>query len=99
DASLSMINRTGAHYISEDLVLAFGGRGSVRRWRLLRQQLPTGIAGKVFGRLMLREIGLLGTSRRFLWPEPKAVKLKRLFLDPLYVTHSRLEPSDIVLCH
>jgi glycosyltransferase involved in cell wall biosynthesis len=48
---------------------------------------------------MLREITSLGTSSRFLWPEPKAVKLKRLFLDPLYVSRSRLESSDIVLCH
>ena len=99
DCSLSLINRTGAHYIAEDLAAAFGGKGIVRRWRLLRPQLPTGIARKIFGRLMLREIALLGTSSRFLWPEPKAVKLKRLFLDPLYVSRSRLESSDIVLCH
>jgi glycosyltransferase involved in cell wall biosynthesis len=99
DCSLSLINRTGAHYIAQDLALAFGGKGIVRRWRLLRQELPDGIARKIFGRLMLREIALLGTSSRFLWPEPKAVKLKRLFLDPLYVSRSRLESSDIVLCH
>jgi glycosyltransferase involved in cell wall biosynthesis len=99
DCSLSLINRTGAHYIAEDLVSAFGGKGIVRRWRLLRSQLPTGIARKLFGRLMLREIALLGTSSRFLWPEPKTVKLKRVFLDPLYVSRSRLESSDIVLCH
>jgi glycosyltransferase involved in cell wall biosynthesis len=99
DCSLSLINRTGAHYISEELAGAFGGKATLRRWRLLRQQLPTGIARKIFGRLMLREITMLGTSSRFLWPEPKADKLKRLFMDPLYVTRSRLEPSDIVLCH
>jgi glycosyltransferase involved in cell wall biosynthesis len=99
DCSLSLINRSGAHYVAEDLALTFGGKGIVRRWRLLRQQLPTGIARKIFGRLMLREIALLGTSSRFFWPEPKAVKLKRLFLDPLYVSRSRLESSDIVLCH
>jgi glycosyltransferase involved in cell wall biosynthesis len=99
DCSLSLINRSGAHYISEDLALAFGAKGIVRRWRLLSQQLPTGIARKILGRLMLREIALLGTSSRFLWPEPKVGKLKRLFLDPLYVIRSRLESSDIVLCH
>jgi glycosyltransferase involved in cell wall biosynthesis len=48
---------------------------------------------------MLREMALLGTSSGFLWPEPKGVKFKRLFLDPLYVNRSRLESSDIVLCH
>src|SRR6266436_6539477 len=99
DCSLSLINRTGAHYICEELAAAFGDKGILRRWRLLGQPLPTGVARKIFGRLMLREITLLGTSSRFLWPEPKAVKLKRLFLDPLYVSRSRLESSDIVLCH
>src|SRR5258708_30194073 len=99
DCSLSLINRTGAHYICEDLAAAFGGKAILRRWRLLKQPLPTGVARKIFGRLMLREITLLGTSNRFLWPEPKAVKLKRLFLDPCYVSRSRLESSDIVLCH
>jgi glycosyltransferase involved in cell wall biosynthesis len=99
DCSVSLINRTGAHYISEDLAGIFGDKGTLRRWRLLSQQLPTGIARKICGRLMLREIALLGTSGKFLWPEPKAVKLMRLFMDPLYVTRSRLESSDIVLCH
>jgi glycosyltransferase involved in cell wall biosynthesis len=99
DCSLSLINRTGAHYLAEDLALAFGGRGIVRRWRLLGEDLPKGFARKIFGRLMLREIALLGTSSRLLWPEPKRIKLKRLFLDPLYVSRSRLESSDIVLCH
>jgi glycosyltransferase involved in cell wall biosynthesis len=99
DCSLSLINRTGAHYMSEDLSLAFGSKGIVRRWRLLNQRLPTGLTRKIFGRLMLQEITRLGTSSRFLWPEPKSVKLKRLFMDPLYVSRSRLESSDIVLCH
>lgn len=56
DCSLSLINRSGAHYIAEDLALRFGGKGIVRRWRLLRRQLPPGIARKVFGRLMLRVV-------------------------------------------
>ena len=99
DCSLSLINRTGAHYIAEDLVSAFGSKGIVRRWRLLRRELPTGIARKIFGRLMLQEITRLGTSNQFLWPEPKTKKLTRLFLDPLYVSRSRLESSDVVLCH
>jgi glycosyltransferase involved in cell wall biosynthesis len=99
DCSLSLINRTGAHYICEDLAAAFSGKATLRRWRLSGQQLPTGIVRKILGRLMLREISLLGTSSRFVWPEPETAKLKRLFLDPLYVSRSRLEPSDIVLCH
>jgi glycosyltransferase involved in cell wall biosynthesis len=99
DCSLSLINRTGAHYIAEDLVSVFGRKAIIRRWRLLGTQLPTGITRKLCGRLMLLEIARLGTSSRWLWPEPKAVRFKRLFLDPLYVSRSRLESSDIVLCH
>src|SRR5689334_4335186 len=99
DSSLSLINRTGAHYIAEDLVSTFGAKAIVRRWRLLGPKLPEGIARKFYGRLMLREIGLLSNSSKLFWPEPKSVKLKRIFLDPLYVLRSRLESSDIVLCH
>src|ERR1700722_12325777 len=85
--------------MTEDLALAFGGEGTVRRWRLFRRQPPAGIVRKILGRLMLREIALLGTSSGFLWPEPRSVNLKRVFLDPLYVSRSRLETSDIVVCH
>src|ERR1700736_4495252 len=99
DCSLSLINRTGAHYIAQDLTAAFGSHGVLRRWRSLKEELPDGLARKVSGRLMLYEISLLGTSGHFLWPEPKGEPLKRLFLDPLYVSRSRLERSDIVLCH
>jgi len=99
DCSLSLINRTGAHYIALDLAGAFGEKAVLRRWRLLRRQLPGGITRKILGRLMVREIALLGTSTKFLWPEPNGIELKRLFLDSLYVSRSRLERSDIVLCH
>jgi hypothetical protein len=49
DYSLSLINGSGVHDIAEDLASAFGGKGIVRRWYLLRPQLPTGIARKKFG--------------------------------------------------
>jgi glycosyltransferase involved in cell wall biosynthesis len=99
DCSLSLINRTGAHYIAQDLAEVFGDDAVVRRWRLLGPQLPTNILRKVCGRLMLREIAMLGTLDKFLWPEPREGPYKRLFLDPLYVLRSKLAPSDIVLCH
>src|SRR5258708_4973504 len=71
DCSLSLINRTGAHYIAEDLASAFGSEGIIRRWRLFGRQLPTDIVRKICGRLMLQEITRLGQATRFLWPEPK----------------------------
>jgi glycosyltransferase involved in cell wall biosynthesis len=99
DCSLSLINQTGAHHIAVDLSKAFGELAVIRRWRRLGPQLPGGITRKILGRLMLREIAMLGTSDKFLWPEQKEKPLKRLLLDPLYVSRSRLERSDIVLCH
>ena len=100
DCSLSLINRTGAHYIAQDLSgAALGKDRTLRRWRSLREELPQGLVRKILGRLMLQELSLLSTSANFLWPEPKGVPLKRLFLDPLYVSRSKLERSDIVLCH
>jgi glycosyltransferase involved in cell wall biosynthesis len=99
DCSLSLINQTGAHHIALDLAKTFSEKAVLRRWRSLRPQLPGGITRKILGRLMLREIAMLGTSGKFLWPEPKERPLKRLFMDPLYVSRSRLESSDIVLCH
>ena len=99
DCSLSLINQTGAHHIALDLTKTFGEQAVLRRWRSLGPKLPEGVTRKVLGRLMLREITMLGTSDQFLWPEPKEKPLKRLFLDPLYVSRSSLERSDIVLCH
>jgi hypothetical protein len=58
----------------------------------LEPAAPNGLARKICGRLMLREIAWLGTSGRFLWPDPRATKLMRLFMGPLYVTRSRRWP-------
>ena len=99
DASVSLINRTGAHYIAQDIVAAFGREASVRYWRLLRHAPPPGLRGKLCGRAMLRELLALGQARLLPWPEPARTPLKRLFLDPLYVLRSRLETDDVVLCH
>jgi hypothetical protein len=99
DGSLSLINRTGAHFIARDIVSSFGNGASVRYWRLLRHAPPPGLRGKLCGRAMLRELLWLGSAPLLHWPEPVGVPLKRLFLDPLYVLRSRLQVQDIVLCH
>jgi glycosyltransferase involved in cell wall biosynthesis len=98
DDSLSLINRTGAHYIARDLVGAFADRGVVRRWRMLGAALPSDRACKVLGRLMLRELQHLGDAPVLPWPQPPGPHIK-LFLDPLYVLRSRLCERDVVLCH
>lgn len=97
DDSLSLINRTGAHFIARDLVEQFGAGALVRRWRRFGAALPAPPLRKLLGRLMLREMAWLGERRIGAWPEPPRVL--RLYLDPLYVLRARLQASDIVLCH
>jgi glycosyltransferase involved in cell wall biosynthesis len=97
DDSLSLINRTGAHFVAKDLVGRFGAGSVVRRWRRFGAALPAPLPCKLLGRLMLKEMVWLGSRRFGRWPEPPRVL--RLFLDPLYVLRARLQASDIVLCH
>jgi glycosyltransferase involved in cell wall biosynthesis len=97
DDSLSLINRTGAHFIAKDLVEHFGGHALVRRWRSFGATLPPPLPRKVLGRMMLKEMEWLGGRDLAAWPEPPNVL--RLFLDPLYVLRARLEATDLVLCH
>lgn len=97
DDSLSLINRTGAHYIARDIIGAFGPGALVRRWRRFGARLPAPLPRKLLGRLMLKEMEWLGDRRFGAWPEPP--RARRLFLDPLYVLRARLQADDIVLCH
>ncbi len=99
DCSLSLVNRTGAHYIAEELAGVLADSVVTRRWRSLGTRLPGGWLRKLQGRLMLKELAHgpgLGVPP---WPEPRGPRLRRVFLDPLYVLQSRLESSDVVLCH
>jgi glycosyltransferase involved in cell wall biosynthesis len=97
DDSLSLINRTGAHYVAKDLVERFGTGSLVRRWRRFGTALPAPLLRKLLGRLMLKEMAWLGDRHIGVWPERPRVL--RLYLDPLYVLRARLQASDIVLCH
>jgi glycosyltransferase involved in cell wall biosynthesis len=101
DASLSLINSTGAHYLAEELCEALDATDQIiiRRWRLVGRPLPSLLMRKILGRLMLKELTLLPELPFFFWPEPSGISLRRIFLDPLYVLRSRLAQSDIVLCH
>lgn len=99
DCSLSLINQTGAHFIAHDLAQAFAESVVVRRFRSLDRPLPQGLARKVMGRVMLRELRHAHARPFLLWPEPVATRITRVFLDPLYVLRSQLAASDIVLCH
>jgi glycosyltransferase involved in cell wall biosynthesis len=99
DSSLSILNRTGAYHIAKDLVAALvPGQAAVRYWRL-GSFAPEGIARKIAARLMMLEINWLGANERLQIHDAIQGHGFRLFLDPLYVLRSRLEPNDIVLCH
>ena len=97
DDSLSLVNRTGAHFIAKDLVAHFHQTALVRRWRLFGAKMPQELVRKLLARSMIREMAWLGASPRWRWPERGPYL--RLFLDPLYVLRAQLDSSDIVLCH
>lgn len=97
DDSLSLINRTGAHFIARDLVTHFAARAHVRRWRLFGDAWPEGLPRKLLARAMLAEMRWLGERAGARWPGGDDAR--RLFLDPLYVRRSALSADDVVLCH
>ena len=100
DCSLSLINRTGAHYIAQELIASLGAHFScIRQWRLMNRRIANDFARKLIGRLMLRELTSLRDSAVLPWPDPDFPEFLRLFLDPLYVLRSNLSSADIVLCH
>lgn len=101
DFSLGLINRTGAYVVCRDLLQELPGYfPDVRYWRLLRRQVPDGLARRVAGRLMLKEISLLRDRPVLQWPEPPPMAgRRRVFLDPLYVLRAQLDREDIVMCH
>lgn len=98
DCSLSLINKTGAHFIAQDLRSLLSGEAVVRQWRVLGAPLPSDFQRRVLGRLMLSELKLLEDLPMLTWPEPESCS-RRLLLDPLYVLRSQLDENDIVLCH
>jgi glycosyltransferase involved in cell wall biosynthesis len=97
DDTLSLVNRTGAHFIAKELVAHFGERAVVRRWRSLAAPMPSRLVRKLMARAMLLELRWLGAQPRWRWPEPP--NSLRLLLDPLYVLRSELDSADLVLCH
>ena len=101
DFSLALINRTGAYFISRDIVDSLSSHFyQVRYWRMSFARPPQGLLRKVLGRLMIKEIDWLASSDRFPWPDAYLRgRLPIVFFDPLYVLRARLTREDIVLCH
>lgn len=102
DLSLALINRTGAYFISRDIVEALSDYFyRVRYWRFNLDSPPDGLLRKVLARLMLKDLGWFMHARTFYWPAAyrDGRRLPTVFFDPLYVLRADLHPEDIVLCH
>nr|WP_294517386.1 glycosyltransferase family 1 protein [uncultured Rhodopila sp.] len=98
DFSLALVNRTGAYYISRDIIGSLSQYfDRVRYWRLHFSHPPAGLVRKILAKLMLQEISWLGSAE---WVQPNAdARLPTVFFDPLYVLRADLGRDDIVLCH
>lgn len=102
DFSLALVNRTGAYFISREIVDSLPEYfANIRYWRQFRQIPPTpGVQQKILGRVMMAELAKLRGSAAFQWPVPARYHdLPILFFDPLYALRSRLKREDIILCH
>lgn len=99
DFSLSLVNRTGAFYLTRDLKDALvRDLSGVRTWRDHRDRPYSRIERKVRARLMLKELGSPGLAAML--PYWSRVPDRRyLHMDPLYVLNDKLTSSDRVLCH
>ncbi|MEP9379959.1 glycosyltransferase family 1 protein [Aquabacter sp. CN5-332] len=100
DFSLSLINKTGAYYVTRDIVRHFPELFVAQRyWRLRLRSEPQGVTRRLLGTAMLLELAFPLLSR-MLHRRGNAISTERtLFLDPLYVLFSGVAPGDIVLCH
>jgi glycosyltransferase involved in cell wall biosynthesis len=101
DFSLALINRTGAYFISRDIVESLSRHFyRVRYWRMNFAHPPQGLFRQILARLMIKDIDWLASTDRFRWPDAYLRgRLPTVFFDPLYVLRSRLTSDDIVLCH
>jgi len=100
DFSLAIHNRTGKYFIGQDLIeLSDLSLGDVYYWFSARAAPPTGLGGRVLGRLQHEHIRAqaLGGPMRLLPRRHSARPL--LHLDPFTVPSTILRPLDAVLIH
>ncbi|OYW45770.1 MAG: hypothetical protein B7Z33_08120 [Sphingomonadales bacterium 12-68-11] len=100
DFSLAIHNRTGKYFIGRDLLdTADLPVGNVHYWRVAAARPPTGLLGRVIGRLQLLHVQgqALGGPLRLL-PRRRSPR-PLLHLDPFTVPTTVLRPIDAVLCH
>lgn len=102
DLSLTLINRTGASYLSNDLVERLPHHFLRRRyWRVFLRSAPRGPLRWMLGKAMLAELNHPWVTALLpAWGRMAATaRHPTLFLDPLYVLGANIDATDLVLCH
>ena len=99
DYSLSLVNKTGALYLSRDLVDAFSSEWlAVRRWRSHDTRVYSKYERKLRAKCMLMELSR-PSLRKYFSSWHRLIGANYLHMDPLYCINDRLQSSDRVLCH
>ena len=101
DMTMSLVNRTAVHHVSQEIYEIAKGQCKLRYWRLF---LPKPIdfttysaisnAGKFLGRLAFHDLDSALTPA---WPRSRTRSM--LFLEPLFAKKTEIRRDDIVLCH
>lgn len=100
DFSLAIHNRTGKYFIGRDLLETPGlPLGDVCFWRFARTTPPTGLTGKIIGRLQHLQIRAQALGGAMRWLPRRRSRRPLLHLDPFTVPTTRLRACDAVLCH
>ncbi len=100
DFSLAIHNRTGKYFIGRDLLGVSGlPLGDVYYWHLARAAPPSGLAGRVVGRLQHWQIMEQTGGGPLKWLPRRTPRRPLLHLDPFTVPTTHLRSCDAVLCH
>lgn len=100
DFSLAVHTRTGKYFIGRDLIEAAGNLvGRTYYWILPRAAPPSGLMGKVVGRLQHLQARGQVEGGPWGWLPRRRSPRPLLHLDPFTVLTAKLRPTDAILCH
>ncbi len=100
DFSLAIHNRTGKYFIGRDVIALLGDKiGSVYYGPLALSRPPTGLFGRVLGRIQHWQVTGRSAGGHVRWPLRHRGPAPLLHLDPFTVPTARLHSYDAVLCH
>ena len=100
DFSLAIHNRTGKYFIGQGVIDLLGDQlGSVYYGSIALSGPPSGLHGRVLGRLQRWQVMSRTRSQRPRWPRRPRDNRPLLHLDPFTVPSTELRPGDLVLSH